>query len=192
MHIRCRILYVSAALAIAAGCGRSDDDVHVCEAKDPNNCWTYASPVEFNRAMAAEDARQRRLAEGLPFDYHDLLHALLIEYLHSSSFPDVDNQYFVSVFGSDIDHALTTRLHASGIDVQPSSAWTIADPQPVDGRHVSRIKVEVSYIKQVGPETFGVGIGYYCGGLCAAGQMYTLRKDGDHWRVVDRQTHWIA
>ena len=182
----------TAVLAIAAGCSRSDDDVQVCSMEDPKDCTTYSSMDELNREIAAEMASQRRYAEHLPFDYRDLMHALLVEYLQPSGFADVENRYFVSVFGNDIDTALTAKLHESGIDVWPSSAWTSTVDRNEQGHVVSRIKVDINSMRQFGWVTYKIGIGYYCGGLCAGGQTYTLRWDGRAWRIVDRKVHWVS
>jgi hypothetical protein len=185
-----RALCAVAVLVIASACGRSDDDVKLCDFGG-NNCRTYASPVELDRVMAAEMARQRTLAEGLPFDYRDMLHALLIDYLQSPRLHP-DEQYFVSILGRDIDTKLTGTLHEAGIEVRPASALISDDGRSKEGRVVPRVQVDVSFIKQVEPDTFVVGIGYYCGGSCAASQNYTLRRRGEKWLIVDRKTHWIA
>jgi hypothetical protein len=189
MRIGYGALFVVAVLVIASACGRSDDDVKLCDYRG-NNCRTYAFPVELNRAIAVENARQRRLAEGLPFDYRDLLHALLIEYLDPMSLHGPHQHSYVGVFGSDIDAVLTAKLRESGAHVWPASAWTLYGVRVTRGREAVRMKVDVHGIKQVGPDTFSVEISYYCGGVCAGGQTYTLQKSGDQWRIVNRQVHW--
>jgi hypothetical protein len=184
LHMRWHGALCVVVLGIAAYCSRADD-VIACKADNPKDC---KSAAEWEREAAAEFAKQRRYAEALPFDYRDLVHSLLVEYIRSSDLPGADHQYFVSVLGSDIDAALTAKLHASGINVLPLSAWS---PQEND-RSSSRVKINVGEITQVAPDTFTIRIGYYCGPRCAASEECKLQKDGDGWRVVDRRLDWIA
>jgi hypothetical protein len=83
-----------------------------------------------------------------------VVHALLLDFLQQSDFR-----------GADGDAALVAKLHESGVDVFPGSAWR----QP---KQIER--------------------GYYCGSLCASASTYTMHRDGTSWRVVDRQMRWIA
>lgn len=175
-------------LAIAPGCSRSEEAL-ICKADDPKDC---KSAAEWERAEADEFAKQRRYAEALPFDYRDLVHALLVEYIRSTSLPGADHHYFVSVFGSDVDATLTAKLHAAGIDVLPASAWNPNDDPPLPDRSGSRVKINVGEIKQVAPDAFSIRIGYYCGPRCAASEQCKLQKAADGWRIVDRQMDWIA
>jgi len=190
MRVGCRPLCVATVLVIASACGRSDDGVKLCDLGG-ENCKTYASPAELDRAIAEENPTQRRLAERLPFDYRDLLHALLVEYLDPMSLRGPPQDSYIGVFGSDVDAALASKLRQSGAHVFPASAWTLySEVQTTGDSEAVRVKVDIHRIKQTGPDTFSVGISYYCGGLCAGGQTYTLRKSGDQWRIVARQTHW--
>jgi hypothetical protein len=175
-----------AALAIAAN-SLAAEDVVVCKADDPKDCTTAAA---LNEQIARANAQYKRDAAALPFDYRDLVHALLVEYIRSHSFPGPDHEYFLGVFGDDADAALVAQLHESGIDVRPASAWTFPGGQQVKAS--PRIRITVGAIKQVAPDTFSIRIGYYCGTLCAASENYKLQKDGNGWRVVDRQQDWIA
>jgi len=142
-------------------------------------------------AMATGYSRSGEV-ESLPFDYRDLVHVLLVDYLHSNTLPGAEQRYFVSVFGSDIDAALTARMRESGFDIRPASAWTPPDERNKNSRHISRVKIDVGDIKQVADDTYTVGIGYYCGPRCASSSTYKLQKDGNGWRVIDRQMRWIA
>lgn len=175
-------------LATVAGCSRSEE-VIVCKADDPKDC---KSATELNAQMAAESAKQRRYAEALPFDYRDLVHALLVEYIHSTPLPGTEHQYFLSVFDSDVDSALAAKMQASSINVLPASAWDPNVDPPEHHGSGSRVRISIGEIKQVEPDTFSVRIGYYCGGLCAASQEYILKKDDSGWRIVDRKLDWIA
>ena len=175
-------------LAMAAGYSRSGE-VEVCAADDPTNCKPASA---WEQEAQAEFAKQRRYAESLPFDYRDLVHALLVDYLHSNSSPGAEQRYFVSVFGGDIDASLTAKMHESGFDIRPASAWTPPDDRNKNSRHISRVKIDVGGIEKVADDTYTIGIGYYCGPRCASSSTYTLQKDGNGWRVIDRQMRWIA
>jgi hypothetical protein len=176
------------ALAMAAGYSRAGE-VEVCALDDPTNCKPASA---WEKEAKAEFAKQRSYAESLPFDYRDLLHAVVVDYLHSNSLPGAEQRYFVSVFGSDIDAALTARMHESGFDIRPASAWTPPDDRNKNSRHIPRLKIDVGDIKQVADDTYTVAIGYYCGPRCASSSTYKLQKDGNGWRVIDRQMRWIA
>jgi hypothetical protein len=188
MSMRQQAALLAVVLAMAAGYSRSEE-VEVCAADDPTNCKPASA---WEKEAQAEFAKQRRYAESLPFDYRDLVHALLLDYLHSSSLPGAEQRYFVSVFGSDIDTSLTARMHESGFDILPVSAWTPPEDRNKNSRHISRIKIDVSDIEQVADDTYTVAIGYYCGPRCAGSSTYKLHKDGNGWRVIDRQMRWIA
>lgn len=188
MSMRWQAALFAVVLAMAAGYSRSEE-VEVCAADDPTNCKPASA---WEREAQAEFAKQRRYAESLPFDYRDLVHALLVDYLHSSSLPGTEQRYFVSVFGGDVDTSLTARMHESGFDVLPASAWTPPDDRNKNSRRISRIKIQVSDIKQVADDSYTVAIGYYCGPRCASSSTYKLQKDGSSWRVIDRQMNWIA
>jgi hypothetical protein len=175
-------------LAISASTARSQDVV-VCKANNPKDCTTAAA---LNEEIARANTQARRDAEALPFDYRDLVQALVVEYIRSHSFPGKDHKYFVAVFGSDADAALIAKLHESGVEVRPASAWTLPGGLEAPARSSPNIKIEVGAIRQVAPDTFRVRIGYSCGRLCAASEEYKLRKDGDRWRIIDRQLEWIA
>jgi hypothetical protein len=107
-----------------------------------------------------------------------VVHALLLDFLQQSDFR-----------GADGDAALVAKLHESGVDVFPGSAWR--QPKQIE-RHGPLIKIDVRDIKKVDDDTYTVGIGYYCGSLCASASTYTMHRDGTSWRVVDRQMRWIA
>ena len=175
----------AAVLAIAAGSARSADVV-VCNADDPKDCTTASA---LHAEIEKADAEDRRYAESLPFDYRDLVRDLLVQYIAVLSFPK-DHEYFVRVFGSDADAALIAKLHASGIDVRPASAWSFPGGQQVGSS--PRVRIGVGTIKQVATDTFSIRIGYYCGTRCAASEACKLQKDGNGWRIVDRQQAWIA
>jgi hypothetical protein len=188
MNVRWHAALLVVMLAIAAGCSRSDA-INICSYAGQTDCKTAA---ELNKEIAAEDAKQRRAAEALPFDYRDIVHALLVNYLPRSPFPDVEYRYYVFVFGGDVDVPLAARLHWSGFDVLPGSQWTLTDSRRENGYHISRIRIDVYDIEKVDRDTYTIGIGYYCGDLCASDSTYTLHRDGNGWHVVDRQMHWIS
>jgi hypothetical protein len=171
-------------LAITAGSARSAD-VMVCKPDNPKDCTTAAALYEES---VRANARDKRFADALPFDYRDLVHALLVDFIRSHSFPGTGHEHFVGVFGSDADAALVAKVHESGIDIRPLSAWT----PPGLVRHSPRIRIGVGAIEQVAPDTVSIKIGYYCGTLCAGREEYKLQKDGKRWRIVDRQVEAVA
>jgi hypothetical protein len=146
--------------------------------------------AQVNEEIAKANAADKRYAESLPFDYRDLVRDLLVEYLHSLSLPGKGHQYFVGVFGGDVDAALTAKLHASGIEVRPASAWSFPDGKQV--RSSPNVRITVGEMRQLTPDTFTIRIGYYCGTLCAGSETCKLQKDGERWRIIDRQQDWIA
>ncbi|HEY7641685.1 MAG TPA: hypothetical protein VH814_18285 [Steroidobacteraceae bacterium] len=179
-----------AVLALAAGCSRHGEFT-VCDSRF--SCKTYPSKAAMQEAFAAEEAadaeKQRRYAHALPFDYRDLVHVLLVDYLRPSGIPDVNYRNFVGVFGSDIDVPLTAKLHESKIEVLPASAWTLGDmPSPGYGRPIDvHFRVDVYDLKQIEARTYTVWVGYYCGSLCSGSVMYTLRQSGKTWRIIARE-----
>jgi hypothetical protein len=148
--------------------------------------WHALLIVVVLAIAAGESAAEE---QALPSDYRDLVHALLLDFLQQSGFRGAEHRYFVNVFGSDIDAALVAKLHESGVDVLPGSAWR--QPKQIE-RHGPLIKIDVRDIKKVDDDTYTVGIGYYCGSLCASASTYTMHRDGTSWRVIDRQMRWIA
>ena len=189
MNVRWYAVLLVVLLAVTAGCAQRPYQAKICVDEAQKDCKTQA---ELDQLMAAEFARQRRYAESLPFDYRDIVHALLVDYLRPPPVADVEAHYFVEVFGDNVDAPLAARLHGSGFDVLPASQWTPPDGREANGHHVWRVKIVVGEIKQVDRDTYAIGIAYYCGPLCAAGSTYTLRTDGNGWHVVDRQQHWIS
>lgn len=188
MNVRWQGALCVVMLAIAPGWSHSEEAL-LCRVDNPKDCKTAA---EWERKQAAEFANQRRYAEALPFDYRDLVHALLVEYIRSTSLPGADHQYFVTVFGGDVDAALTAKLQASGLEVLPGSAWNPNEGPPQSDRSGSRVKLHVAELEQVAADTFTIRIGYYCGPRCAASEQCKLQKNGSSWRIVSRQQDWIA
>ena len=191
MNVRWHAVALVVLLAVTAGCSPRPDELRSCTGDDPTECKALTA-AELDKLLAAEDARVRRIAEALPFDYRDIVHALLVDYLRPSSVPNVEYRYFVRVFGRDVDVPLAARLHWSGVDVLPASEWTLKESHEANGHHISHVRVEVSDIDKIDRDTYAIAIGYYCGPLCAAGSTYTLRRDGNGWHVVDRQQHWVS
>lgn len=190
MSIRWHGALCVVALTVAANCSRAEEPL-LCMVtpKSTNECKTAAA---WEAEQAAEFEKQRQYAESLPFDYRDLLHALMVEYIGSARLPGKTQRYFVQVFGKDIDGALVGKLYKSGIKVLPGSAWTLTDERAEQAGEAMRVKLNLGEIKQLAPDTFSVRLGYYCGPRCAGSSEYRLQKDGAGWRILEQRMDWVA
>ncbi|HEY7641683.1 MAG TPA: hypothetical protein VH814_18275 [Steroidobacteraceae bacterium] len=188
MNIRWHGALCVLAFALPAGSSCAED-VIACKVDDPTNCKRAS---EWAAEAAAKDAEDRKFAAALPFDYRDLVAALVVEFIRTSSFPGKDHQYFVGVFGEDLDSALAAKLHASGINALPASARKVPGENEHPVHASPLISIGVGDIKQIDADTFTIRLGYHCGSLCAGSTQYTMRRVDGEWRVVDRQQDWVA
>ena len=190
MSIRWQGILCVGVLMVVTGCSHAEEPL-LCMVT-PNNTNECKTAAAWEAEDAAKFSKQREYAESLPFDYRDLLQALVVEYIGSARLPGNEQQYFVSVFGKDIDGALVGKLYRSGIKVHPGSAWTLTDERAELAGEAMRVRLHLGEIKQLAPDTFSVRVGYYCGPRCAGSSEYRLQKNGAGWRILDQRMDWVA
>ena len=54
------------------------------------------------------------------------------------------------------------------------------------------IKVFVGKIGWLNEQSVEVGGGYHCGGLCAAGITYELKRKDGKWAILSEEMRWIS
>ena len=69
-----------ALMAAIAGCSRSDP-AQICRLDNLQDCKTYPSLKDAQQVQQKEFAKARRWAKSLPFDYRDLVHTVLVNYV---------------------------------------------------------------------------------------------------------------
>jgi hypothetical protein len=119
---------------------------------------------------------------------------LAVDYLHSTPCPRAEQRYFVSVFGSDIDAALTARMHESGFDIgrHPRGHLLTIATRTVVTSHESRLTWAAS--KRL-PRHYTIGIGTMRAAVRQQFDVHTA--EGWQWLArhrstdaLDREGHW--
>ena len=155
----------------------------------------YTSPQELVAAQRKKQRREREAASALPFDYRDLVQALLIDYLK----PPADGsaasktKLFVNVFDRPLDADSIQVLAQRGIKVSPDADRP--PPAQPNRRSTSTacFDVTISSIKKLNSDgRYQVSFGFYCGPLCAGGFEYELQQAGKTWTVVERRSLWVS
>jgi hypothetical protein len=102
--------------------------------------------------------------------------------------------YFISINGKDPNDDFLNRFHDIPGTVKKASAAKSSSQDFVVDRETGRpgIVFKSGEIKWISPSKAEVRGGYYCGSLCAAGQIFELNKDGDKWKVTAVRTEWIS
>jgi hypothetical protein len=152
----------------------------------------------MDRWLAADDIRKKAVAQRFAHDYRVIVAVTLKEYLQTneSEFENVRDQYFVSVFGDDVDEVTRTMLRAYGIETELGSRYVESERteefRDNEGHWLMNTKVGVSDIESLGNDSYRVTFGYSCGMLCAGSFEYVLRKDTESWVFVSKRALWFS
>jgi hypothetical protein len=188
------------AICMLVGCGKREG-YEVCfgdGANDKGICRTFRSEEHYERWLAADQISRKAVAERLPNDYREIVAETLREYLGSgeSEFMDVKEQFFISVFGSDVDTTVQAKLLEHGIEAQPASAFVESygtkGLKDDAGRFLWNTSIDVSSLERLDDGSYRVGFSYWCGMLCAGGLQYVLKKEEEGWIFLSKKMRWVS
>ncbi|MBM0103556.1 hypothetical protein JM946_02320 [Steroidobacter sp. S1-65] len=169
-HVPSLILIL--AVLVLAACAR--EPFRVCFGPiSSGDCKNFRSAEHFEAWEAAEREKQKRAAANFPDDFRDIVAVVLKASFknNESEFKNTRNQYFVSVFGEDLDPTTQAKLLALGLVTEPASRYVRSQREPAfqdaTGTYLSNTEVYVSSIKRLRDGAYDVEFGYNCGELCA-------------------------
>jgi hypothetical protein len=189
-----RQIQILLVLVLAGACTR--EPYTVCFG--PSDCKDFRSAQHYEAWNAAEHKKQKEDAAGFPDDFRDIVAIVLKEYLKSnvSEFENTRDQYFVSIFGDDLDGATQSKLLELGITTEPSSKYVESRrEQPFQDEYGTYLKnwdVYVSSIERLGDSSYNVEFGYSCGQLCAGHFRYRVKRAAGRWLFISEETLWYS
>jgi hypothetical protein len=112
-------------------------------------------------------------------------------------YPHRDGPFFLSIDGKDPSDTFMARFANPDRKVKKASQSYFRKDLP-HGRLCDRsteepgVAFSVSTISWLSLDRVEVGGNMYCGGLCADGGIYRLRKKGGRWVVDDYKVRWVS
>lgn len=156
------------------------------------NCKNFRSAQHYEAWQAAEDKKQRAEAAGFPDDFRDIVAAVLKDLLktNESDFKNMRHEYFVSVFGEDIDPVTQSKLLTLGVETELASKYVEnggeSSSQDTPETYIKTWAVYVSSLKRLSDGTYDIEFGYRCGMLCAGHFRYRVKRDSSGWVFVSK------
>jgi hypothetical protein len=103
--------------------------------------------------------------------------------------------FFVEVNGKDPSNEFLARFHNI-----PRTVKKVSDaiPEKVPHTPVDRatnhmgIIFSAEKLRWIDKDSVEVEGGYYCGGLCAAGITFRVKRENGKWRIKSSQMNWIS
>jgi hypothetical protein len=103
--------------------------------------------------------------------------------------------FFVSINGADPSDAFMKRFSDLPRTIRKASS-AVPDKRPHTPKDKSTgqsgIVFDVEDLKWQNNDLAEVQGGYYCGGLCAAGITFTVKRENGKWAIKDSHMNWIS
>jgi hypothetical protein len=103
--------------------------------------------------------------------------------------------FFVSINGKDPSDEFINRFQDIPRSIRKLSSVEHSKTArtPLDKTtHLTGIIFDVEKLRWLDRDSAEVNGGYYCGGLCAAGITFTVRRENGKWVVKSSQMNWIS
>jgi hypothetical protein len=103
--------------------------------------------------------------------------------------------FFVSIAGKDPSDDFINRFHDIPRTIEKASSEepNKGPHSPVDkSTHRTGIIFSADTIRWLGEDSAELEGGYYCGGLCAAGITFEVKRENGKWSVKGSHLKWIS
>jgi hypothetical protein len=99
----------------------------------------------------------------------------------------------ISVNGKDPSPEFLARFKDEKRIFRPASEVRLESRKEASPpRALGIIIFSSEHIKWLAKDSVDVEGGYYCGPLCASGNVFHLRKESGKWQVVKAEMQWIS